>query len=67
MDKMVLVQVDITANDTAAKAFTNKYGIFGPPAILFFDGDGHLQNDKTIIGFKEPKDFLQHLMDVNSK
>ena len=64
MDKFVLVQVDLTANDAAAKAFTKKYGIFGPPAILFFDGDGHLENDKTIIGFKEPKEFLEHLRGV---
>lgn len=64
MDKFVLVQVDLTSNDAAAKAFTKKYGIFGPPAILFFDEDGHLKNDKTIIGFKEPQEFLKHLMDV---
>lgn len=62
MDKLVLVQVDLTANDAAAKAFTKKYGIFGPPAILFFDENGHLREDKTIIGFKEPKEFLQHLI-----
>ena len=64
MDKFVLVQVDLTANDAAAKAFTKKYGIFGPPAILFFDEEGHLENDKTIIGFKEPKEFLEHLKGV---
>ena len=67
MDKMILVQVDVTANDAVSKAFTKKYGIFGPPAILFFDENGHQENDKTIIGFKEPKEFLQHLMDVNTK
>ncbi|MDP3118997.1 MAG: protein-disulfide reductase DsbD [Sulfuricurvum sp.] len=61
MDKLILVQVDLTTNDDAAKAFTKKYGIFGPPAILFFDENGHLRNDKTIVGFKEPKEFLQHL------
>lgn len=61
MDKLVLVQVNLTANDDAAKAFTKKYGIFGPPAILFFDEAGHLQNDATIVGFKEPKELLNHL------
>ncbi|MDP1784030.1 MAG: protein-disulfide reductase DsbD [Sulfuricurvum sp.] len=61
MDKLVLVQVNLTANDDAAKAFTKKYGIFGPPAILFFDETGHLQNDATIVGFKEPKELLNHL------
>lgn len=61
MDKLVLVQVDLTANDVAAKAFTKKYSLFGPPAILFFDENGHLRNDKTIIGFKEPQEFFKHL------
>lgn len=64
MDKFVLVQVDVTANDAASKAISKKYGIFGPPAILFFDEEGHLENDKTIIGFKEPKEFLEHLKGV---
>ncbi|MFA6188188.1 MAG: protein-disulfide reductase DsbD [Sulfuricurvum sp.] len=61
MDKLVLVQVNLTANDDAAKAFTKKYNIFGPPAILFFDGNGHLNNELTIIGFKEPLELLKHL------
>jgi len=61
MDKLVLVQVNLTANDDAAKAFTKKYNIFGPPAILFFDGNGHLNNESTIIGFKEPLELLKHL------
>lgn len=61
MDKFVFVQVDVTSNDAASKAFTKKYGIFGPPAILFFDEEGHLKNESTIIGFKGPQEFLSHL------
>ncbi len=61
MDAYVLVQVDVTANDDASKAITKKYGIFGPPAILFFDEKGQKIEDATIVGFKEPKEFLNHL------
>jgi thioredoxin:protein disulfide reductase len=61
MDKLVFVQVDVTSNDAASKAFTKKYGIFGPPAILFFDEEGHQKKESTIIGFKEPQEFLTHL------
>ncbi|HEX5623411.1 MAG TPA: protein-disulfide reductase DsbD [Sulfuricurvum sp.] len=61
MDEFVLVQVDVTANDEASNAITKKFGIFGPPAILFFDQNGSLMNEATIIGFKEPKEFLDHL------
>ncbi len=61
MDEYVLVQVDVTANDDAATAITKKYGIFGPPAILFFDEKGQQIEDAGIVGFKEPKEFLTHL------
>ncbi|HEX5710116.1 MAG TPA: protein-disulfide reductase DsbD [Sulfuricurvum sp.] len=64
MDAFVLIQVDVTANDEASKAISKKYGIFGPPAILFFDEQGQNIESATIIGFKEPKDFLNHLESV---
>lgn len=61
MDQFVLVQVDVTANDDASSAITKKYGIFGPPAILFFDEEGVQNKEATIIGFKEPAEFLNHI------
>lgn len=61
MDNFVLVQVNLTANDDAAKAISSKYGIFGPPAILFFDETGVRVKNEDIVGFKEPKEFLNHL------
>jgi len=61
MDGYVLVQVNLTANDDAAKAISSKYGIFGPPAILFFDENGKHQKDADIVGFKEPQEFIKLL------
>ena len=61
MDSYVLVQVDLTANDEAAKAISSKYGIFGPPAILFFDENSERVKSADIVGFKEPQEFLNHL------
>jgi len=61
MDRFVLVKVDLTANDEAAKAISAKYGIFGPPAILFFDQNGTRMKSADIVGFKEPGEFLDHL------
>jgi len=64
MDQFVLVQVNLTANDDAAKAISSQYGIFGPPAILFFDEKGtHMKSD-DIVGFKEPKEFLNHIKGI---
>lgn len=64
MDNYVLVQVDLTANDDAAKAISTKYGIFGPPAILFFDESGERVKSSDIVGFKEPQEFLKYLGEI---
>jgi len=61
MDPFILVRVDLTANDDSAKAISQKYHIFGPPAILFFNEGGEQIEASTLIGFKEPKEFLTHL------
>ena len=61
MDGFVLVQVDLTANDDAAKAISGKFGVFGPPAIIFFDENGKRIKSADIVGFKEPGEFRDHL------
>lgn len=64
MDTYILVQVDLTANDEAARAISSKYGIFGPPAILFFDESGERVKSADIVGFKGPQEFLKHLGEI---
>jgi len=60
----VLVQADVTANSDNEKALAKRFGLFGPPAILFFDGDGQELKNKTIIGYKPPKPFLKHVQSL---
>lgn len=64
MKEFVLIKADITDNTDEEKALSSKYGIFGPPAILFFAKSGELINAKTIIGYIEPKVFLKHLNSI---
>lgn len=61
LNSFVLVQADVTQNSKENNKLSKKYGVFGPPAILFFNEVGDVQTAKTIIGFIEPKPFLQHL------
>jgi thiol:disulfide interchange protein DsbD len=61
MGQFVLIRADVTANSAKEKALSRKYGLFGPPAILFFDEEGRLQKAKTIIGFIDPDEFLSYL------
>ncbi len=61
LQEYVLVRADVTDNTQEQKALSKKYGVFGPPVVLFFDNDGAVQKDKTIVGFVEPEEFLKHL------
>jgi len=61
MNEFVLVRADVTANGEQEKALSQKYGVFGPPAIIFFDANSHVLESKTLIGYMEPEEFLAHL------
>ncbi|MBU1658136.1 protein-disulfide reductase DsbD [bacterium] len=61
MSEFVLIQADITANGKEQKELSKKYGVFGPPAILFFDKNAKVIKSKTIVGFIGPDEFLAHL------
>jgi thioredoxin:protein disulfide reductase len=57
----ILIQADVTDNKKEQKDLSKKYGVFGPPAILFFDENSKVIKSKTIIGFVELEEFLTHL------
>jgi len=61
MNEFVLIQADVTANTAEQKELSKKYGVFGPPALLFFDTNAELIKAKTIIGFVPADEFLAHL------
>ena len=61
MSEFILIQADVTKNSEENKKLTKKYGVFGPPALLFFKENGELSSSQTIIGFIEPDAFLKHL------
>ena len=57
----VLVRADVTANSDEEKALSKRFGLFGPPGIIFFDAEGKELKSRTLIGYKPPEAFLAHL------
>ncbi|HLP98270.1 MAG TPA: protein-disulfide reductase DsbD [Sideroxyarcus sp.] len=57
----VLLQADVTANNTEDKALLKRFQLFGPPAILFFDAAGREQADFRVTGYQDAQHFLQSL------
>ena len=58
------LQADVTLNDETDQALMKKYGIIGPPAILFFDRQGNEMRGHRLVGYFEPDDFAEHLRSV---
>ena len=57
---VVLLQADVTANSADDKALLKRFGLFGPPGILFFDRNGKESTFK-VIGYQAPEAFLDSL------
>lgn len=61
LNRFVTIKVDVTAHDDAAKALYKRYGIIGPPALVFYDKSGQLNADAMLVGVPKPDDFVGHL------
>jgi thiol:disulfide interchange protein DsbD len=58
---VVLLQADVTANDADDKALLKRYGLFGPPSILFFNADGEERRGYRVVGFVKAEAFRTHV------
>ena len=66
LDDMLLLQVDVTANDADDKAMLKRFNLFGPPGIVFFDGQGREIEGGRVIGYQNADKFLQSLARVSN-
>ena len=57
----VLLQADVTANKDEHAAMLKKFGLFGPPGIVFFDHKGSELKSAQVIGYQPPTKFLASL------
>lgn len=56
---VVLLRIDVTANDADDQAFLKHYRLFGPPTVLFFDRQGQERREVRLVGFVKPEKFLE--------
>jgi thiol:disulfide interchange protein DsbD len=61
LQNTVLLQADVTANDQTDQELMQRFGILGPPSILFFGQDGQERAEFRVVGFKEAPDFAAHV------
>jgi thiol:disulfide interchange protein DsbD len=56
-----LLQADVTANSDDDKALLQRFKLYGPPGIIFFDAQGREINGQRIVGFLDAAAFLKAL------
>ncbi len=61
----VLLQVDVTANDADDKAMLKRFGLFGQPGIILFDGHGQEIPGSRVIGYQNAGKFTASLAKLN--
>jgi thiol:disulfide interchange protein DsbD len=57
----LLIQADVTPNDEQDQALMKKLGIFGPPALLFFDRSGREVTAARLVQFMDAEAFASHV------
>jgi thiol:disulfide interchange protein DsbD len=66
LEGFLLLQVDVTANSPEDQALLKQFGLFGPPAILFFPA-GQSSEVFRVIGFENAERFSASLDLVRSR
>ena len=62
----VLLQADVTANNDDDLALLQRFGLFGPPGIIFFNRSGQEIKPFKIIGYQNSAEFLKVVNRVNA-
>jgi len=69
MEKMMLLQADMTEDDDLDKALKTKFSVVGPPTIMFFDRSGKELKRYRVVGETGMKRdrFLPHIRKVQQQ
>lgn len=60
----VVLQADVTANNEEDKALFKRFGVIGPPTIVFFNAQGAEQKALQVVGYEGPETFLKQIQAV---
>jgi thiol:disulfide interchange protein DsbD len=62
LERVASLQTDVTDNDAIDIALMNSLGIYGPPAILFFDAQGREMRNRRVVGEMSGEEFAAHVI-----
>ena len=62
----VLLQADVTNNTPEDIALLNRFKLFGPPGMVFFNQSGQEIAALKVVGYQPPEEFIKTLQKLNS-
>ncbi|WP_151671757.1 protein-disulfide reductase DsbD [Nitrincola schmidtii] len=57
----VKVKIDVTRNDSDSRALNQRFQVFGPPALVFFDEQGNERRELAVHGVIAPAPLLSQI------
>ncbi|PCI61462.1 MAG: thiol:disulfide interchange protein [Methylophilaceae bacterium] len=63
---VILLQADVTQNTAEDTALLNRFNLFGPPGIIFFNRTGQEIKTIKVIGYENSEKFLATVTRVNA-
>ncbi len=61
LSNTVWLQADVTDNDPIDQELLNRFGVFGPPTIIFFGEDGQQRHGYEVVGYMKAAEFVKHV------
>ena len=61
LEGVATLQADVTDNDEIDTELMTSLGIYGPPAILFFDSSGQEIRHRRVVGEMSGEQFARHV------
>jgi thiol:disulfide interchange protein DsbD len=62
LSEVSTLQANVTDNDTIDTQLMNSLGIYGPPAILFYDAQGQEIRHRRVVGEMSGEEFAAHVI-----
>ncbi len=59
-----LLKADVTANNEDHQTLLKRFGLFGPPSIIFFDSTGTERPGYQVVGMMWPDEFTPHVEEL---
>lgn len=61
----VLLQANVTENNAEDKLLYQRFGVLGPPTIVFFNPNGEEQQALQVVGYEPPEKFILPIQATN--